>query len=189
MNYLAAPLAFLVDTVLSLYVFVLVLRMLFQWSGADPRNPVSQFLIRLTHPPLRLLRRVLPALGPMDTSSVFLVLLLQTSASYLTGLLQGDESSVGVHVVVASARLIELIFNIYFYAILFRSLLSWINPGIYNPMLMLLFSLTEPLLTWGRRLLPPTAGVDLSPLIPLVAIQFARMLLLPPLYDLARLLN
>lgn len=189
MNYLAAPLSFLVDTVLSLYVFVLVLRILFQWSGADPRNPLSQFLIRVTHPPLKLLRRLLPSVGPVDTASLVLALSLQTAASYMTGLLQADGSSLGVHVVIASARLVELIFNIYFYAILFRSLLSWISPGIYNPVLMLLFSLTEPLLRWGRRLLPPTAGVDLSPLIPLVAIQFARMLLLPPLYDLARLLN
>lgn len=188
MNYFSAPLAFLIDTVVSLYLFALMLRVLFQWSGADPRNPVSQILIRLTHPPLRLIRPWIPAIGPVDTAAILVALALQTLLGYLVGQLQDQPLPVEVCVLIALAKLIELVFNIYFYAILLRAVLSWVNPGVYNPLLMLLFSLTEPVLRLGRRLLPPTAGVDLSPLIPLVAIQFARMLVIPPIYDLARLL-
>jgi YggT family protein len=59
----------------------------------------------------------------------------------------------------------------------------------YNPMISLLYSLTEPLLHASRRLLPAAGGIDLSPIVPLIGIQLARVLLLPPLQQLATLLN
>lgn len=188
-SYLSTPLIFLIDTVFSLYIFALLLRFLFQWSGADPRNPVSQFLIRVTHPPLRVLRRMTPSFGRVDTACILLMIALQTSASFLILLVRGENVPLGVVSILAVAQLIELILNVYFYAIIIRSLLSWFGPTAYNPAISLLFSLTEPLLYWSRRILPPTGGIDLSPLVPLVVIQLARMMILPPLQELAYLLN
>jgi YggT family protein len=86
-------------------------------------------------------------------------------------------------------QLLDLLFNVYFFAIIIRAVLSWVNPGSYNPAVSLLYSLTEPLLRIGRRLLPPVGGIDLSPLIPLIGIQLAKMLVLPPLQQLTTLLN
>lgn len=188
-SYFVAPLIFLIETLFGLYVFVLILRALFQGTGADPRNPVSQVLIKLTHPPLRWLRRVIPSFGRVDTSTWILALILESVSGLLVAYLEGENLSVGVHIVIAVGKLLELVLDIFFYAILFRTLLSWVNPGTYSPAVMLLYSLTEPLLYFGRRLLPMTSGIDLSPLIPLIAIQLARMLLLPPLFDLAALLR
>lgn len=188
-HYISAPLIFLIDTAFGLYIFALALRTLFQWCGADHRNPLSQFLIKVTHPPLKWMRRVVPSIGHLDTSAVLLALLLETISGLLVAYLQGESPSIGVFIVIAVGKLLELVLDIYFYAILFRALLSWFNPGTYNPAVMLLFSLTEPLLSLGRRLLPPTSGIDLSPIIPLIAIQLARMILLPPIFDLAMLLR
>ena len=187
-SYLAAPLSFLIDTVFSLYIFALLLRFLFQGCGADPRNPVSQFLIRVTHPPLRLLRRMIPSFGRVDTAGIVLMIALQITASFLILLVRGESVPLGVVSVLAISQLIELILNVYFYAIIIRSLLSWVGPTAYNPAISLLFSLTDPLLYWSRKILPPTGGIDLSPLVPLVAIQLARMMVLPPLQELAYLL-
>ncbi len=188
-TYWAPPLIFLIDTIFSLYIFALVLRFLFQWSGADYQNPVSQLLIQITHPPLKLVRRFVPSLGRVDAASLVLMLLLEMTAGFLIFKIQGASPSAGVLGIWAITQLLELVLNIYFYAILIRALLSWVGPTVYNPAVSLLFSLTEPLLTLSRRILPMTGGIDLSPLVPIVVIQLVRMLLLPPLQELALLLN
>jgi YggT family protein len=85
--------------------------------------------------------------------------------------------------------LLDLVLNIFFYAILIRALLSWIGPTQYNPAVSLLYSLTEPLLQASRRLLPASGGMDFSPIIPIIGIQLIKMLLLPPLQQLATVFN
>lgn len=187
-SYLATPLIFLIDTLFGLYIFALLLRFMLQWCGADPRNTLSQFLIRITHPPLRVMRKLVPSIGSIDTACVLLMILLQTSASYLIVLIKGESLPLGVVSLLAMAQLVELILNVAFYAIIIRSLLSWFGPMHYNPAVSLLYSLTDPMLYWSRRVLPPTGGIDLSPLIPLVVIQLVRMIVLPPLQELAYLL-
>ena len=75
-GYLSNPLGFAIDTLGSLYVVALLLRFLLQWLRADAYNPLSQFLIRITHPPLKILRRFVPSIGRIDTSSLLLAFLL-----------------------------------------------------------------------------------------------------------------
>ena len=117
------------------------------------------------------------------------MLVLQGLSGYLIALIQGAALSFPALVIWAIIQLLELLLNIYFYAIIIRTLLSWIGPTHYNPALSLLYSLTEPLLLASRRLLPVMGGIDLSPIVPLIGIQMARMLLLPPLQQLALLWN
>lgn len=179
-QYWSAPLIFLLDTLFSLYIFCLLLRFLFQWCGADYQNPLSQFLIRMTHPPLSLLRRFIPAMGRVDSSALVLILLLQMLEGFLIFLIQGGMPSFSVLSIWSITQLIELTLNIYFYAIIIRALLSWVGPSVYNPAISLLFSLTEPVMATSRRLLPITGGIDLSPIVVIMAIQLIRMLILPP---------
>jgi YggT family protein len=188
-SYWAAPLIFLIDTIFSLYLFALVLRFLFQWSGADYQNPLSQFLIRITHPPLRILRRFIPSFGRIDTAALALMLALQMLSDTLIFLIQSTLPSMGFIAIWSLAQLLDLVLNIFFYAILIRALLSWIGPTQYNPAVSLLYSLTEPLLQASRRLLPATRGMDFSPIIPIIGIQLIKMLLLPPLQQLATVFN
>lgn len=188
-NFLMNPAIFLIDTLVSLYIFALLLRFLFQWMDADYYNPISQFLIKITHPPLRMLRRFIPSVGRVDTASLVLMLGLQMLGGYLIFLLQDTSLTFPALTVWAFVQLLDLLFNVYFFAIIIRAVLSWVNPGSYNPAVSLLYSLTEPLLRIGRRLLPPVGGIDLSPLIPLIGIQLAKMLVLPPLQQLTTLLN
>jgi YggT family protein len=188
-NYWAAPLIFLIDTCFSLYLFALLLRFLFQWSGADYQNPLSQFLIRITHPPLKVLRRFIPAFGRVDTAALALMLALQMLSDSLIYLIQGGVPTTGFIAIWSLSQLLELVLNVYFYAILIRAVLSWIGPTPYNPAVSLLFSLTEPVLQASRRLLPASGGMDFSPIIPIIGIQLAKMMLLPPLQQLATVFN
>jgi YggT family protein len=77
-----------------------------------------------------------------------------------------------------AVELIEALLRTYFYAILLYALLSLIAPGGYSPLQSVLASVCEPVLRPFRRLIPPIAGIDLSPLWAVIAIQ-AILLLLP----------
>jgi YggT family protein len=59
-SYLTNPIILVVDTLSSLYILAVLLRFMLQWSGASFYNPILQFLVRITHPPLRILRRFIP---------------------------------------------------------------------------------------------------------------------------------
>lgn len=189
MNYFTSPIILIVDTVFSLYIGAVMLRFLLQWVHADFRNPISKFLITITHPLLKILRRAIPAIGNIDTASLVLMLALQILVTGGTEFLQGSLSSIGGLILVSIAQLISLLLNIMFYAIFARALLSWFQQGTYNDFSMLLHSLTEPTLKICRSMLPNLGGLDLSVIIAILGIQVAQMIILPPIYQLASLIS
>ncbi|MBF0144721.1 MAG: YggT family protein [Magnetococcales bacterium] len=74
------------------------------------------------------------------------------------------------------AILLDFILGIYTWLILIRVLLSWVNPDPYNPIVQFLIQATEPVMGPFRRLIPPIAGLDLSPIAALLAIQLVQRL-------------
>jgi len=74
--------------------------------------------------------------------------------------------------------------QLYTYVIIAAALISWVRPDPRNPIVRFLHMATEPVLRPLRQLLPPwkTGGLDLSPLIALIAIQFVERVILPLLY-------
>ena len=184
-SYVTTPLEFLINTLFGLYILTVMLRFLLAAVRADFYNPISQFLVKVTNPPLRPLRRVLPSIGKLDTGSLALMLVLQMASFALITLLRGGSLSLGALLILSCAELISLFLNVLLFSILVQVIISWVNPGTYNPAVALLYSLTEPVLRPCRRVIPPISGIDLSPLVALIAIQLTKMLLLPPLYSLA----
>jgi YggT family protein len=75
------------------------------------------------------------------------------------------------------ATLVEFILGTYVWLIVFRILLSWVNPDPYNPIVQLLVRATDPVLIPMRRLIPPIAGFDLSPIVVLFGIQMIERFL------------
>jgi YggT family protein len=73
----------------------------------------------------------------------------------------------------------------YFWIIIARAVLSWVNPDPYNPIVRFLYRVTEPVLRPIRDRLPSFSGLDLSPLIVLLAIYFLESFLVGSLRDLA----
>lgn len=189
MNYFTNPIVFILDTVFSLYIGAVMLRFLLQWVRADFRNSISKLLISITHPPLKIMRRFVPSIGNIDTSSLVLMFALQLVADGSSGLLQGEFLSIGSLILTAFAHLIALLLNIFFYAVFARALLSWFQQGTFNDVSMLLYSLTEPLLSTCRNALPNLGGLDLSVILVILGIQVIEMLILPPLYQLASLIS
>lgn len=94
------------------------------------------------------------------------------------------------HLVEALATIVDLALNIYMWMVIARALLSWVNPDPYNPIVRFLYSLTEPVLGPIRRRLPLIfGGLDLSPILVLVAIVFLQRFLVGTMMDLARLIG
>ena len=69
-------LTFLLSTVIELYTMVLLLRIWMQWAHCDFYNPFSQFVVKVTQPIIGPLRRVIPAMGPIDSASLLVAYIL-----------------------------------------------------------------------------------------------------------------
>ena len=178
-SYLTQPAVFLVQVLFGLYAALVVLRFLLQLVRADFYNPLSQFIVRATKPLLNPLRRVIPGVSGMDIAA-FVLTLEQLAILGLAGVgLQPLAAAL-----LAIPELISLIINIFLFAILIQVVISWINPGSYNPAISLIHSLTEPMLGSVRRRMPAMGGLDLSPMVVMVGLVVLEMLLVPPLKDL-----
>lgn len=188
-NYMTNPVVFLIDTLASLYILAVLLRFLLQWTQADFYNPVSQFLVKVTHPPLRLLRRFVPAIGRIDSSSLLLAVLLQIIANFAILAIKGLSISLVALALLSVTDIIKMLLDIFVYAIFASAILSWFAAGNYGSASSILYSLTEPLLSICRKVIPDMGGIDLSPLAALVLLQLAKMMILPPLQQLVSLLG
>jgi len=74
-------------------------------------------------------------------------------------------------------RTVRLVVDVLFWAVLVQAIMSWFNPDYRQPLVRLLQQLTEPVLSPARRLLPPISGLDLSPLLVIIALQLSKILL------------
>ncbi|MFD2113948.1 YggT family protein [Thiorhodococcus fuscus] len=180
-TYLLNPVVFLVQTLFGLYTAVVAMRFLLQWVRADFYNPISQFVVKITSPVLRPLRRIIPGYGGLDLSALVLVWLLTAIELGLLALLLGLDRSPFGALGWAIPNVVELFINIFLFAVLIRVILSWVNPDPYNPAVALLERITDPVMRPAQRLIQPIGGIDLSPMLVMVGLVLLNMLLIPPL--------
>jgi YggT family protein len=80
--------------------------------------------------------------------------------------------------ILSIAQVIDLIFTLYFYIVIARALISWVNPDPYNPIVRFLHSVTDPVLYRIRRAIPfNMGGIDFSPIILLIGLSFVQRML------------
>jgi YggT family protein len=185
-GYFADAGLFLVDTVLGLYILIVLLRFLFQLLGADFYNPLSQFIVKASNPPLARLHQLVPSLWGIDLGAIVLLLILEGLRLTLTALMLGHTPRVSGVLILSIGELLKLTVYVIVFSIFVRALLSWVSSGTSNPMARLLGSFTEPLLAPARRFLPATGGLDLSPIIVFMALMLGLKLIVQPLLDMGR---
>lgn len=183
-SYIGNAATFVIETIFSLYILIVMLRLLLQLVRADFYNPVSQGIVRVTQPPLKALRRVIPGVGGVDLASVVLLLALQMIELWLVLLVLGRDAALAGLVMLSIARLLELLIYVFMFAILALVILSWVQPNAYNPVVGLINSIAAPLMRRARRLLPPMGGLDLSPIVVLLLLGVLLRLLVAPLEHL-----
>lgn len=178
-------LSFLLNTLLGLLSAAFLLCFYLQATRAPFQNPLSQAIIGLTSFAVVPLRRFIPGLFGLDLSALLLgfltQLLSQIGMKWLSGFPFPLADSIawlgffglaGVHV-------INISIDIFVYALIAQALLSWINP--HTPIAPALDALTTPILRPIRNLIGIPGGVDLSPLVVVLAAQLLQMLLFAPI--------
>ena len=168
---------FLIQTLFGFYILAVMLRFLLQCVRADFYNPLVQFLVRITNPPLLPLRRIIPGYRGLDLASIILAFVLQGVEVLLVTLLLGRPAGVGGWLLLTVAELLKLLINIYLWGVVIQAVMSWFNPDPHHPAARVLAQLTAPVLRPARRVLPPISGVDLSPMLVVVALIFISLLL------------
>lgn len=173
----SGALIYLVSTLTDLYVTAILLRLLLQWVRADFYNPLSQFLVKVTNPVLVPARRLIPSIGKLDTASVVVMLLLELLQLVIISLLSQTDFGFQFLLIFAVRKLLIALLLTYFVLIIARVIISWIANQSRHPLIPLIYQLTEPVLKPINRLLPTMGGVDLSPLIALIALRALLLLL------------
>jgi YggT family protein len=173
-----SALIFIIETLLSLALFVVLARLLLQLTRADFRNPICQAIVRLTNPLILPLRRILPPIGKVDTASVVAVILVAVVEVAIIFALRGITFVGPIYWLQSAAlEIARTLLWTYFYAIILYALLSMVAPGGYSPLQSVLATVCEPVLRPFRRVIPPVAGIDLSPLWACILIQAILILI------------
>ncbi len=179
MNGLNSAGLLIVQTLGSLYLLIVLLRFILQLVRADFYNPLSQFIVRATHPLLRPLRRVIPSVGGLDLSSLVLAIVVQMLVMALVLLLAYGTTGNPLQLLVwAIIGVTGLFLKIFFFALIISVILSWVAPNSHNPGAELVQQITEPLLAPFRRIMPNLGGLDISPIFAFLALQLIDMLVI-----------
>ncbi|WP_434525599.1 YggT family protein [Photorhabdus asymbiotica] len=158
-------LTFILFTVLDLYIAVLLLRVWMQWARCDFYNPFAQFIVKITQPIVRPLRRVIPAIGSLDTASIVVAYILVLFKLVMQlWFSTGTVTFLTLFIPIGLIELLTAAGKLVFWLVLARALLSWISQG-RNPIDYVLMQLTEPLMSPIRRIIPTMGGLDFSAMI------------------------
>ena len=170
------PFLFLIETLFDLYIILLMLRFILQQVRADFYNPVSQFIVKATSPVLNPARKVIPGVGGIDLATIIVIVVFIALKIFIIAMLAGYSPTFVALLITGIRDFITLTLNIFIFAIIIHAVLSWINPDPYNPVSGILFSITRPVLEPFRRVIKPIGGLDLTPLIALIALMFLERL-------------
>jgi YggT family protein len=172
---------FIIKTLGSLYLLIVLMRFILQLVRANFYNPLCQFIVKATQPLLKPLRRVIPSMFGLDMSSLVLALILQMLLIAVILALKGIMVDLVLLVPWALIALFSLFLNILFYAMIISVILSWVAPGSHKPGAELVAQITEPVLAPFRRIIPNLGGLDISPIFAFIVIQLLQSWLIPRL--------
>ena len=182
-SYLTNALIFLISTLAGFCTYILLCRFILQMLNVDFFNPVSQAIVRITDPPLKPLRRLLPSSKKFDLAAFLVAFSFQLLHLLLAALIYKSNINLSGTVLIGLANTLHKMLNLFTFSILGYVLISWLSHGGYNPLLELIKSISIPLLSRARRLLPSLGGLDFSPMLAIILLQLIIMLVIIPLRD------
>ncbi|MBD8473844.1 YggT family protein [Pseudomonas sp. CFBP 8770] len=170
---------YVVQTLGSLYLLIMLLRFVLQLVRADFYNPLCQFIVRATQPLLKPVRRIIPSLFGLDMSSLLLAIVIQMIIMALTLLLAYGTTGNPLQLLVWSIIGVTALFlKIFFFAMIISVILSWVAPQSHNPGAELVNQICEPALAPFRRILPNLGGLDISPILAFMVLKLLDMLVI-----------
>ena len=172
---------FVIQTLGSLYLLIVLLRFILQLVRANFYNPLCQFTVKATQPLLKPLRRVSPSLFGLDMSSLVLAIVVQMVIFAVVLTLSYMSFNVLGLLLWAIIGVTALFLKVFFFALIISVILSWVAPGSTSPGAELVNQITEPALAPFRRFLPSMGGLDISPILAFMVIQLIQSFVIPPL--------
>ena len=171
---------YVLQTLGSLYLLIVLLRFILQLVRADFYNPMSQFIVSATQPLLKPLRKLIPSIAGLDTASLVLAILIQLLVMAVTLMLMGY--GVGGFLlqllVWAVIGITSLFLKVFYFALIASVILSWVAQGSHSPAVLLINQICEPLLAPFRKILPNMGGLDLSPIFAFISLNLVDMLVI-----------
>lgn len=191
MSSLQNALLFSVHTIFSLYISLVLLRFILQLVRANFYNPLAQFAVKMTNPFVIPLRKIIPSIRKIDTSTLVLALLLQGIEIILYLVIKGfsisaSASAIGGIFIWSCGEVIDLTLVILLFATFINVILSWFAPNSYNPAAITIEQITNPLFNPIRRVVPTVGMIDLSPMIVIFLIYLSRMIIAEPIIMLGK---
>lgn len=170
---------FLIRNIGGLFLWAVLLRFLLQIARADFYNPISQSLVRITNPLVKPLRRLIPGFFGIDIASLVLAILIKLAMVLCIFMIQtgGLNFSLPLVLMVSVLSCVVTVLNIYYLAMIAMIIVSWVAQGSYNPAIVLVNQIAEPVMAPFRRLLPPMGGIDFSPIIAFLALNVVKIVL------------
>lgn len=167
--------SFLVDTLFTFFVILLLCRFHFQWLRVPFHNPAGEFVLAATSWLVMPVRRVVPGLRGYDLPTLLLAWALQVASLWLQISIHGGEPRVVPVLAVAAVDLLRYSVYILVFTVIVQAILSWFRT--YSPFSPVLDAVNRPFLRPFRRFIPPLGAFDLSPLVLLVVLQVALIAL------------
>lgn len=163
---LGEVLSFLIDALVQPFAAVLLFRFHAVWLRAPMRNPIGEFILALTDFIVLRVRRFVPAVWGLDSSTLLLAFAVEFG--YLCALLwvQGypyDSFPLPGLLAWTAVKLLKISFYLLIATLLAEAILSWVNP--HNPLAPMLGAVNRPFVQPLRRRIPPVGNVDLSVLV------------------------
>ena len=170
---------YVLQTLGSLYLLIVLLRFVLQLVRANFYNPLCQFAVKATQPLLKPLRRIIPSMFGLDMSSLVLAILVQLALMALTLLLTYGTIGNPLQLLIWSLIGVTALFlKIFFFALIISVILSWVAPGSHNPGAELVNQICEPALAPFRKILPSLGGLDISPILAFMVLKLIDMLVI-----------
>lgn len=165
----------LLDFALSIYSWLVLIRVFLSWVNPDPYNPIVQFLMRTTEPVLEPLRRRIPHIAGMDISPIVALLGISLLRRLIAGLTYGGMESLLV-LLVEILGLLHILLTLYLILLLARGGLhahAWFSfrraspyrLNLDNKVIRFIFQSTEPVVRPMRRWVPTFSGMDITPVV------------------------
>lgn len=171
---------FLVDSVFDLAIFALMLRFFFQLMSVNFYHPICQSIVKVTTPLLWPLAKI-PSIGRVNLAVLILLVVMDVLKLGLLSLIESKVPHLSGLILWATGDLFSKTLNLFFYALLFQALLSWLRPGIFGAGSDILYRLTEPVVAPFQRRIPPVAGIDFSYMAVFIAIKLIEVMITWPL--------
>lgn len=167
---------YLLQFIAGLITFLLIIRFLIRANRVDWRNPIVGAIARFSNPIVAPLGAVLPSKGRWDFAALATAFLVQVLLALAVGWLAGKSFSLVYISIFALTEVLNFLLDLMFWLIIIRVILSWVVQG-YNPNLEIFYQITNPMMQFFQRIIPPIGGLDISPIFAILAIKLTQILL------------